>query len=179
MVTIMEHYHFSEKEAKTLLKSMTVLIDTREQQNAWITDYFTAKGMSFRSFKLNSGDYSVMLPANPELGILRDYYFDRQIFIERKASLEELSQNLAQSRERFVNEFLRSGDCRKFLMVERGNWSDIISGNYQTGFAPNSYFASLLAFQQRYGLNISFVERKHAGQFIYGTLYYFLREKIL
>jgi ERCC4-type nuclease len=174
----MKHYHFNEREAKTLLKSMIVLVDTREQQNSWITDYFTEKGIGFKSFKLNSGDYSLMLPANPELGIMRELYFDRQIFIERKASLEELSHNLAQSRDRFVNEFLRCGDCRKFLMVERGNWADIITGNYETEFAPNSYFASLLAFQQRYGLNVAFVEKKHAGQFIYGTLYYFLREQI-
>jgi ERCC4-type nuclease len=174
-----EHYYYSEREAKTLLKSMIILIDTRERQNSWITDYFSIKGVEFKSFKLDSGDYSVMLPANPELGIVRDFYFNRQIFIERKASLEELSQNLAQSRERFINEFLRCGDCRKFLMVERGNWGDIITGNYKTEFAPNSYFASLLAFQQRYGLNVSFVDRKHAGQFIYGTFYYFLREQIL
>jgi len=175
---IFNNYHYTEPESKSLLKSMVILIDTREQENGHITDYFNKKGIAFKSCKLDSGDYSLTLPANPDYGIVRDLYFDKQVILERKNSLEELSQNLAQSRERFINEFLRSGDCRKFLMIEKGNWSDIITGNYKTEFAANSYFASLLSFQQRYNLNISFVPKEHAGKYIYGVFYYFLRELI-
>lgn len=175
---MVNHYHYTEKESKDLLKSMVIIIDTREQENGHITDYFNKKGIAFKSFKLNSGDYSAMIPANSELGIVRDLYFDKQIILERKNSLEELSGNLAQYRERFINEFLRSGDCRKFLMIEKGNWSDIITGNYKTQFPANSYFGSLLSFQQRYNLNISFVSKEHAGKYIYGCFYYFLRELI-
>jgi hypothetical protein len=36
----MKHYHFSDSEAKTLLKSMIVLVDTREQQNSWVKTGF-------------------------------------------------------------------------------------------------------------------------------------------
>jgi ERCC4-type nuclease len=172
------HYHYTEKEIKEILKSLIILYDSRENQNHHILDWFDKKSIAHVEHTLNFGDYSFMLPAGSADDSYRNIYFDRQIIIERKSSLNELSGNLAQNRQRFEDEMLRAGNCRKILMIESGSLDDIINGNYKTEFSPVSYFGSLLAFSQRYGLETVFIKPEHAGQFIYGTMYYYLRELI-
>ena len=66
---------------------MTVLVDTREQENGHITDYFDAKGIPYKKKALEFGDYSFLIPRNDELSIPRDLIFSHKIMIERKASL--------------------------------------------------------------------------------------------
>jgi len=175
---MINNYHYTDPEQKQLLKSLVILVDTRENVNEHVTSYFNSKDITFKPHKLDSGDYSVMLPANPDLGIVRDLYFDRQIIIERKASLEELSGNLAQSRERFEREFERVPNCRKYLLIEGGSYQDVFDSKYKTGLNSVAFMASLLTFQCRFGLNVSFVSKEHSGKFIYGLLYYFLREQL-
>jgi ERCC4-type nuclease len=68
-------YHYTDKELKALLSSMTVIIDTREQQNSHIVDYLDKHKVAHISKKLDYGDYSCMIPFNQELGIMRDTYF--------------------------------------------------------------------------------------------------------
>jgi ERCC4-type nuclease len=175
---MINNYRYTDTEQKRLLKSLVILVDTRENVNDHITSYFSGKRIVFKSCKLDSGDYSVMLPAAPDLGIVRDLYFDRQIIIERKASLEELSNNLAQCRERFEREFERVSQCRKYLLIEGGSYSDIFTNNYSTGLNSTAFAASLMTFQCRFGLNLSFVSKEHSGKFIYGLLHYFVREQL-
>jgi ERCC4-type nuclease len=172
----LQHRTYTEAEQKKILSSIVVLVDTREQVNGHITAFLDSKNIKHISKKLNSGDYSFMLSAIPELDV-PETFFDNEIIIERKASLEELSQNLAQNRDRFENEFLRC-NARKFLLIENGSYSDILEGRYRTEMKSNSYFASLLTFQTRHKLETVFIPPKHSGQWIYGTCYYFLREKL-
>ncbi len=173
---MLSHYHYSESEQKQLLKSITVLADTRENQNQHIVSWLTKKSIPCQSMKLGSGDYSFMVPANSELGIYRDMYFDNEIWVERKASLDELSNNLSHERQRFEDEMLRAGTCQKYLLIESGSLNDIINGHYKTELSPSSYFASVLTFSQRYGLETIFASPEHSGQVIYGLFYYHLRE---
>jgi len=72
---------------------MVVLIDSREQRNEHICETLAAKGIKFQSRKLDFGDYSAMIPKNESLSIPRDLYFTNDIYIERKASLDELANN--------------------------------------------------------------------------------------
>jgi ERCC4-type nuclease len=176
---MINNYHYTDSEQKQLLKSLVILVDTRENVNDHITSYFSSKGIVFKSCKLDSGDYSVMLPAAPDLGIVRDLYFDLQIIIERKADLNELSGNLAQYRQRFEAEFYRIPQARKYLLIESGSYGDIFTSNYKTGLNSAAFAASLMTFQARFGLNVSFVSREHSGKFIYGLLHYYLREMIV
>lgn len=169
-------YQYSQKEQQQILKSITILCDTREKKDSHITDWFTSKGIPFQKYKLNFGDYSFMVPANPAMGTVRDMYFTKEIVIERKAHLEELSQNLAQKRDQFENEFLRARDCRKILMIEKGSLSDILDAAYATQLTPQSYFASLLTFQSRYGIETIFMPTKYSAQLIYATFYYHMKE---
>ena len=87
-----------------LISSMTILVDTREQKNNHITDYFDRKKINYKRKALNYGDYSFMIPANEKLSIPRDLYFNNSCVIERKGSLEEISGNLTNGRDRFEKE---------------------------------------------------------------------------
>lgn len=170
-------YKYTKKERKSLLNSLKILIDTREKKNDHIIKYLKNKNIPYKSKKLNSGDYSFLLPANEELGIMRDIYFNDQITIERKASLDELSGNFTQNRTQFENELIRSNDNKFILMIENETgYSDIINHKYRTNYNPKSFVGTLHTFRHRYNADLIFINKSAAGNFIYYTFYYWLRE---
>jgi ERCC4-type nuclease len=172
---VIDFYRYTDKELQALLKSITIVIDSREQDSGHLTKWFDEKKIPFVSQKLDYGDYSCYLPAAPELGIIRDLYFD--CFVERKASLEEVSGNLCEDRTRFESEFLRAKGNRLILMVEeQAGLEKIIEHKYDTQYNEKSFLASLFSFGHRYGIDIHFVNKKYAGMFVYMQLYYFVRE---
>lgn len=172
----MKQYKFSVGELKKLTKSMIILVDSREKKNSHVLDYFTKNSIVYQTTKLDYGDYSFMIPA---AAAGEDIYFHRDIVIERKSSLEELSGNLAQERERFEKEFLRAGNdgCKVYLMIEAsGGYSDIIAHKYKTEFTPAAYMASLKTWESRFNANVQFIDRSYSGYYIYSTFCYFCRE---
>ena len=175
----MKQYKFSVEEIKKLTKQMIVLIDTREKRNEHILSYFDKQGITYRKEKLDFGDYTFLLPsAATGQG---DIYFHDSIVIERKASLEELSGNLAQKRQQFETEFLkaRNAGCKVYLMVEApGGYSDIVGHRYRTEFTPAAYMASLKTFEHRFDANIQFISPEYAGYYIVSTFQYYAREKL-
>jgi ERCC4-type nuclease len=172
-------YHYTDKELKELLSSLTIITDSRENQNQHILDYFDKKKIPHIKQALNFADYSCMIPANPSLGIVRDMYFTDTICIERKASLDELAGNLTQDRTRFESELIRAHNCKLFLMIEDANgYSNIINHKYRSQYEPKSFLATLMAFTARYNLNINFIAAGDAGSFIYLTLLYACREQL-
>lgn len=175
----MQKYKFDLDTIKAIAKQMIVLVDTREKQNQHILDYFAKHHIAYRKEKLDFGDYSFLLPA-AATGI-GNLYFHRDIVIERKASLEELSGNLAQERERFERELAKAKTegCRIYLLVEdaRG-YQGILGAQYRTGLKPAAYFASLTTFQERYNVHINFCDTPSSAYLIYQTFYYYMREKL-
>lgn len=170
-------YRYTKSELKELLQSLTVLVDTREQKNQHIINYLDNKGIDHKSKKLNFGDYSFMLPASEELGIMRDIYFNDQIAVEKKASLNELSNNFTHDRTQFENELIRSGSSKLILLVENPKgYKDIINHNYRTKYRPKSFIGTLNSFKHRYNLEVNFLQPELAGNFIYYNFYYWLRE---
>lgn len=169
-------YKYTDKEIKELLKSMIVLVDTREQNWLHIQKFFDEKKIPYRVEKLESADYSCAIPKNVELGIMRDLYFSDKILIERKANLEEVSGNLCQDRTRFENEFIRSSGTKLHLLIENASYEDIIAHKYKTEYNEKAFLATLFTFQHRYGMDINFIDKKYSGLFIYQQLYYFCRE---
>ena len=174
-------YHYTDSEIKELLGSIRILVDTREQMNQHILEKLDRSGVSHESKKLEFGDYSCYLPINLNLGIVKPVYFTNKITIERKANLEELSGNLTQNRAQFENEMLRAkgSGCQLVLMVEDGSWADIEAGNYNTQFNSKAFMGSLLSFQVKYGLQISFVNKNMAASFVLGNMYYWIRSVIV
>jgi ERCC4-type nuclease len=175
---MINNYKYSEKDMQEILNSIVILIDTREKSCEHITNFFDKKGIKYIKKALNQADYSFYIPQNEELSIPRDLYFDKEIAIERKGSLEELSGNLSQQRDRFEKELsLYKG--KMHLLIENANYQDIYAGNYKTEYNKKSYLASLHSFADRYNLSIMFMpENKCSGLFIFYTFKYFLKNII-
>ena len=170
-------YKYTVDELKKLLQGMVILVDSREKQNQHILDYFKKHRIAYEVTKLDYGDYSVKVPVVAG----QDLYFHREIVVERKASFEELSGNLAQKREQFEKEFLKAcnDSCKVYLMVEDSKgYSGIMNHQYRTELNPVSFVASLRTFEHRYNANIQFIDPSNAGYYIYSTLYYYLRERL-
>jgi len=170
----------TDKRMAEILRSITVIIDTREQDCYHLTRFFDGKEIKYIRRKLDFGDYSFEVAPISVLQLHEPFSFERRIAIERKHSLDELSGNLAQSRERFQNELTRAKDAgaKLILMVEGGSWDRIIEHKYQTDLNERSYMASLFSFIHRYNIEVQFIPSKYAGMFIFSQFYYMLREEL-
>ena len=172
-------YHFTDTEVKQLIGSMVVLIDTRENENGHITEYLSKKKIPYESKKLNYGDYSVKIPKNEEIGVQRDFFFDDSVVVERKGSLSELAGNLTKDRTRFESELIRAKGANIALMIENATYADLVMGRYRSEYNAKSFVATLATYSARYGLDVNFVEKELAGNWIYHRLYYAVREELL
>jgi ERCC4-type nuclease len=171
---LLSHYKYTDKEVDKLCKSIVVLIDTREKQSH-VADWLDSKKISWENRALKQGDYSFYLPENPELGIDRDYYFDREIMVERKHGLDEIAGNFTTNRARFEEE-LAMFPGKKYLLLENTTYSDIINNNYRSKLSPKAFLATLHTFNHRYGLEVTYMpNNQHSGAWIYGTFIYYLK----
>lgn len=166
-------YKFTDKEITELLKTIVILVDSREQKNDHILEYFKAKSIAYKEGKQDTGDYSVMLPKNETVGIQRDIYFP--IAIERKNSVDELASSIKE-RTRFENELIRSQKLQFLLMVEDANgYENLILGKYQSQYEAKALLGSLKSFEARYGFATVFIPKKTAGNYLYHHFYYQVR----
>lgn len=155
---------------------MVIIVDTREQQNQHILDYFKQKNINYEIKKVDAGDYAVKLPACPEINIMRDLYIP--VTIEKKNSVDELAGSF-KDRTRFENEFIRAtgSNTKIFLLIEDGKgYENIVKGNYRSQYEPKALLASLKSFESRYNITTTFLDPKYSGNFIYHTLKYYLYE---
>lgn len=159
------------KNKMDVLKDMTIIVDTREKSNKHILEYLKENHVPYIEEKLDSGDYSFVLPNYPELNM------DKKILIERKGSLDEVAGNFTTGRKRFINEFERLHNDQKIhLVLERFTWRKLFNGTYRSKFHPNSYKASLFTWNIRYNCPIWTCERKESPEIIYKIMYYELKE---
>lgn len=166
----MQYVKYSDKDLKEILKSVVFVVDTRENVNGHITEYFNLKKVMHKSEKLDTGDYSVMIPKNVEYGIMNDTYL--KVVVERKNSIDELASSIKE--DRFENELIRSMDTRMVLMVE-DKLENLQLGNYRSQYNKDALMARLKSFEARYGFTTVFLEKASAGDYIYKHLYYFAR----
>ena len=175
---MLTHYKYTDKEKDELVKSMTVIVDSRERQNSHIVNWFEKNNVRYETKALKNGDYSFYVPANEKLNIDRDLYYDRHIMIERKASLEELSGNIAQNRARFEEE-LATFSGKKYLMIENSNYEDIVQKKYTTDLSPKAYLATIHTYNHRYGIELMFMpDPEYSAVYIYGVLSYYLKSQL-
>lgn len=161
-----------------LLKSVTIICDTREQKNDHITSYFDSKKIPWVKSKLDFGDYSYYIPRNEELGIPRDLYFSKEIMIERKGSLEELAGNVTKERDRIKKE-LALAPPNKIMVIENATYADMINGNYKSEYSPKSYYGTIHSFWHEFDMPIIFMpDSRYTGMFIRGYFQYHFRNKV-
>ena len=89
---------------KDFMKTVCILIDTREQKNQHITQAFERIGVSYESRKLDYGDYSFTAGG-------RD--FSMSCVIERKANVDEIYNNIMQERDRIEKELYTAANLSK------------------------------------------------------------------
>lgn len=179
-------YKFTDSEMKELLSTITIIVDTRENQWNHIEDYFTKKKINYKINKLEFGDYSFMIPANHELCIPRDIYFTEKIVIERKADLIELIGNLCEDGgSRLESEFIRSRGAKFYLMIENDSYLKAVMGKYEISpgkvskYKPQSLIARVMSFAFEYDLNVEWgIDPIASGNFILQTFRYYLRDQI-
>ncbi|MEC2916635.1 ERCC4 domain-containing protein [Bacillus cereus] len=168
----MIRFHYTDKEIDKILNTLTIVIDTREQQNQHIRDYLHQKDIPVKVQKLDTGDYGCMIPKNEEIGIPRDIYLDRRI--ERKSSIDEITSNLQKDTQtRFENELIRSKDIPFTLIVEdQRGYEKILTGDYKSRYNPKALLGRLNTFKVKYDFEIVFLDKKFVGNWIYHVLYY-------
>lgn len=169
-------------EVDAVLKSMTVLVDTREQDTERAQKRYKQIGRTIRRRTLNFGDYTydATLPDGNPIYAAEGTISPKFCVIERKMDLDELAQCLTRFRKRFGAEFQRAAEigCRVYLLVEGGSWQDIIHGIYNTKVHPNAFLASLTAWMIRYNANVIFCSAKDSGRMIEEILRRDLKERL-
>ena len=170
-------YHFTESEIKKLAGTFTVLHDTREQQNGHILAWLERAGVAHKKQALKTGDYSIMVPACPDLGLLRDIYFSAAV--ERKNGVDELIETVKQ-RARFENELIRGQQLGFFAVVveDAAGYPRIVKGDYRSLYNSKALQASLAALSIRYSCPIHFIPAEYSPRWIYTFLYYFALEQL-
>ena len=173
---MLKNCRFTPEELKQLKETMVILIDTREKKNDHIKSVFDKGNIKYESYKLDFGDYSFKIPANKDLGIERDLYFDKEIVVERKANLEELSQNFTKLRHNFKKE-LALAPQRKVILIENHNYTDLCHSFYETNYINKAFLASLHSFWHRYNCPFFFLkDHRESAAFIYYFLESYLME---
>ena len=177
---MLKNYKYTQTEQKKMLDSIVILVDTREHdgKNDHILSYFDSKNIAWKKQKLDYGDYSCMIPANEELGIPRDLYFDHEIMVERKANLDEFANNVSKDRDRIKKEFALA-PSHKIIVIENASYADMINGNYRSEYSAKSYYGTVHSLWHEFEIPFIFMpDPKYTGMFIRGYLQYYIRDLI-
>lgn len=167
---------YTDAEIKELLASLTVAVDSREQNNGHILRHLEQKQVPTVTRKLSAGDYGAMLPASPAMGIPKDVLLP--VVIERKNSVDELAGSIKE-RTRFENELIRADPLYFTLMVEdEQGFSKMLNGEYRSQYNAKALIGSLQSFESRYRFSTAYIQKDHAGAFIYSKLLYFARNAL-
>ena len=152
-----------------------ILIDTREKDKT-IKETYDKLNIHNEFRKLDYGDYSMVIKSNPILGNEEDIIFN--VSVERKASLEELSNNLTKGKTRFFNEMERckKDDGNMIIMIENASYTDIVQHNYKSDLEPKSFLALLHTIYDRYDVPFIFIDKEASSLFVYNYLKYYVRE---
>ena len=150
-------------------------MDTREQSNLHIIDYFVKKKIKYEIKKIDTGDYSFYIPSNEEtkpLGVDRDIYFNS--YVERKNGVDEIVGNLVKSNgTTFENELIRSQGSKFVLFVEDLEFDyKVANGKYISKYDPKALRGRLDSLQAKYNFEIRPVDKDLMGHLIYHRFKY-------
>jgi len=175
------------------LKIVTVLIDSREKENAHITDALGGLGVPYETVKLDIGDISFRTAA-------RD--FRQACVVERKANVDELYSNLMEKTRRDqMNRLEKELDAgsrtmNQFTLLVEGvgsmealrsymvpDWKMKMNPQRVVADVGKHCYAALRAWQasNRYGVRVEFVEcrEKTAAKVLEEFFYYHHNYKAL
>ncbi len=160
-------------ELEKQLKSLIILVDTREQDTPALRKRLEGFGCPSERHKLDYGDYSLAYINTDDEKV----YLTNKIAIERKMDLDELCTCFTQGRSRFEREFQRASkdNAKIHLLIEDGSYEKMFNHAYRSRFDPAALIASYLAWSERYNLQLHFCKKETTPKLIYKILYYSLK----
>ncbi|SDC07390.1 ERCC4 domain-containing protein [Shouchella lonarensis] len=169
-------YRYSKSEIERIIETIVITVDTREKKNEHIREYFALKGIPFVNRTMRTGDYGCYIPANEDMGIMRDLHVSG--CVERKATVDELVGNFSsKNRTRFENELIRASRAPFTLLIEDiEGYRKILEGNYRSQYTPQALLGSLKSFEARYGFTTFYIEPALTGNYIYHHFKYLVKE---
>lgn len=164
-------------EIENTLKTLTLIVDTREQDTARARRRFARIGLPYIRRALNFGDYScfVTLPDGTELD------FSGSVSIERKMDLDEIIGCFTRHRARFAREFERAkeANAKLYLLIENASWEKVLKANYRSKMNANALLASMTAWLARYNCQIIMCDELTTPKLIKEILYREAKERLL
>ena len=144
---------------------MIIEMDTRNQKDNYVTDYFDKEGIKWIRNKLYSGDVKLLN--------------DTRVIIDLKANLEEIAHNLCNSQEhaRIHREIDRAKEigCEEFIFLikhdkiktieDLQNWT-----SKRTKVTGKVLFKIMTTMKQKYGVRFIIVPRAKMGATIINLL---------
>ena len=175
---------YTLEQIKLIIKSMVMVVDTRENVNHHITNYFKKNEIPYITRKLCFGDYSFFTTKNQIVNRIGN--FTNYFSIERKNSLSEICLNfttpkkksgLPDRRKRFEREFIRvkEAEAKIILMIEDKE-ENIDLHKYRSKIHPKALRGSLDKWSERYDFHIEFINKEKSGWYIYNTCKQYLEE---
>ena len=162
------------------LKSLSILIDTREQDTEKARKRYKTFSVPYNRATLDYGDYTynAMIDGSPIHDIKERVY--PLCAIERKMNLDELAGCFTHERKRFQAEMQRAQEhgAKMFLLVENATWESLINGRYKSRFSPVSFLASITAWMIRYDLHVIMCKAETSGRLIKEILYRDFKERL-
>lgn len=140
---------------------MIIEMDTRNQKDNYVTDFFDKKGIKWIRNKLYSGDVKLLN--------------DTRVIIDLKANLEEIAYNLCNSQEhaRIHRELDRAREigCEQFIFLikedkiktiqDLQNWT-----SKRTKVKGEVLLKIFKTMSQKYGVRFIICEKKKMGEMI-------------
>lgn len=163
-------------EIENTLKTLTLIVDTREQDTARARRRFARIGLPYIRRALNFGDYScfVTLPDGAELD------FSGSVSIERKMDLDEIIGCFTRHRARFAREFERAKEhhAKLYLLIENASWEKVLKANYRSKMNANALLASMTAWLARYDCQLIMCDELTSPRLIKEILYREAKERL-
>lgn len=163
-------------EINTALKTLTVLVDTREQPTPRLKKRIKDMGIPAVRRKLDFGDYSAAVTLQNGT----EYSLEAAVCIERKMNIDELCSCFCKERARFTREFERAKEAgaKTYLLIEGASWEKIYRHNYMSLMTPNALAASITAWLTRYNCVLIFCQPETSGRLIKEILYREMKERL-
>ena len=171
-------YKFTEKEIKKILDNLTILIDTRENSNSHIIDFFNKKKIPYKVQKLDFGDYSCVIPRGTIGRFTSDIYFTNDFVVERKANLDEICGNLKDDAARLKKELahLNKYDIEFYIFLEDENYElNLRNANYRSQYDAFTLMQRIYkGIEAEYNTMVIPVPKQCMGS----KIYYFLQARV-
>ena len=171
-------YKFNKKEIKSILDNMIICVDSRENANQHIIDFFDKKKVPYVVEKLPFGDYSCKIKAGSLEGQERDIYFYDDFVVERKASLDEICGNLKDDAARLKKELahLNKYDIEFYIFLEDENYElNLRNANYMSQYDAFTLMQRIYkGIEAEYDTMVIPVPKSCMGS----KIYYFLQARV-